>query len=84
MREKTRHSKLPRILDDYLNDTGQMHGHGQLSESHLLNEAEWCLYNAYANEASAAYEYHPSSKAALERWVAAMRDKGVMPHRDFD
>lgn len=78
----------PKILEHYLEATEQWdeaRRRGvELSEAHLLNEAEWCLYNAYENEASAAYGYHPSSKAALRRYVDALRAKGVEPRRDFD
>ena len=77
--------RRPRILEHYLESTDQStREHEPLSEAHLLNEAEWCLYNAYESEASAAYEYHPSSKAALRRYVEALRAKGVEPRRDFD
>ena len=77
--------KRPKILEHYLEATDQStREHEPLSEAHLLNEAEWCLYNAYENEASAAYEYHPSSKAALQRYVNALKAKGVKPCRDFD
>lgn len=77
--------KRPRILQDYLESTDQASSeHEPLSDAHLLNEAEWCLYNAYDNEASGAFEYHPSSKAALRRYVEALRARGVMPARDFD
>ena len=77
--------KRPRILQDYLAATDQSSvQHEPLSDAHLLNEAEWCLYNAYENEASAAYEYHPASKAALARYVDALRKLGVTPARDFD
>lgn len=75
--------KLPRILDDYLEGTDQ-YSCGPLSDEHLLNEAEWCLYNAYENEASAAYEYNPKSKLALKRYVERMRSAGIVPERDFD
>lgn len=75
----------PKILDHYLELTGQnTPEHEPLSEQHLLNEAEWCLYNAYENEASLAYGYHPSSKAALKRYVQKLKDKGIQPKRDFD
>lgn len=77
--------KRPRILQDYLCSTGQStREHEPLSESHLLNEAEWCMYNAYEVESSGAYEYHHSSKAALRRYVEALRSQGVKPARDFD
>ena len=77
--------KRPRILEDYLFSTDQSTvEHEPLSDSHLLNEAEWCLYNAYENEASAAFEYHHSSKAALKRFVDDLRSRGVQPSRDFD
>lgn len=75
----------PRILRDYLSSTDQSTREREpLSESHLLNEAEWCLYNAYENEASAAFEYHHASKAALGRYVDLLRAQGVKPARDFD
>lgn len=77
--------KRPRILKDYLCTTDQStREHEPLSESHLLNEAEWCLYNAYEVESSGAYEYHHSSKAALRRYAEALRAQGVKPARDFD
>lgn len=77
--------KRPRILEDYLFNTDQSTAeHEPLSDSHLLNEAEWCLYNAYENEASAAFEYHHASKAALKRYVDDLRSRGVQPSRDFD
>ena len=75
--------KLPVILDDYLEGTDQ-HSRGKLSKAHLLSEAEWCYYNAIENEASAAYEYHFSSKAALKRFIDKLRAEGVEPRRDFD
>ena len=74
---------LPRILEDYLASTDQL-SHWPLSDAHLLNEAEWCLYNAYENEASGAFGYHHSSKAALRRYVDRLRAAGVEPQRDFD
>ena len=84
VKEGSEKLKRPRILRDYLESTDQANGeHEPLSAAHLLNEAEWCLYNAYENEASAAYEYHPSSKAALRRYVEALRARGITPARDF-
>ena len=84
-RKERERLKRPRILQDYLSSTDQStREHEPLSESHLLNEAEWCLYNAYENEASAAFDYHHASKAALRRYVDSLRARGVNPKRDFD
>lgn len=75
--------KIPKILDHYLESTEQ-YSKAVLSKAHLLNEAEWCYYNAIENEASAAYEYHPQSKKALKRFIDELRAEGVEPKRDFD
>ncbi len=75
-------SKIPAILDHYLEVTEQ-YGRGPLSEAHLLNEAEWQLYQS-TQEGSWAYEAHPMQKKALRRYVERLRAKGVKPKRDFD
>lgn len=74
---------LPRILVEYLERTEQF-SRGPLSEAHLLNEAEWCLWNAICEEGSSAYAAHPASKKALERYVDRQRAKGILPKRDFN
>lgn len=75
--------KLPKILVGYM-DTIDLLCDDDLSKERILNEAEWCLYNAYQNEASAAYSYHPQSKMALQRFVENLREEGIKPERDFD
>lgn len=79
--------KLPRILADWLDDTDQMRtarGMGiELSDAHLLEEAEWCLY--CQNENSYAFDgYHPSSWAALRRFVDKLKAEGIKPAHDFE
>lgn len=74
--------KLPTILNDYLFETGQA-SHMPLSESHLLAEAEWQLYQC-GQEGSAAYEAHPMQKKALRSYVMRLRNKGVVPKHDFE
>lgn len=80
--------KIPRILDDYLESTEQWASAYQrgieLSDAHLLKEAEWCLYNAYQNEGSSAYNYNGSSKAALRRYVERQQAAGIRPAHDFE
>ena len=79
--------RIPRILEDWLNDTDQdmmaKHRGITLSDAHLLEEAEWCLYcqgeNSYAFDC-----YHPSSWAALRRFVDKLRSAGVQPKHDFE
>lgn len=83
-------ARLPIILDHYLEDTEQKvrakteSPNGKLSESHLLMEAEWCLYNASGNEASAAHEYTAARKRSLQNYVNRLKAKGVEPKHDFD
>ena len=74
--------KLPTILEHYLEQTGQF-DRKPLSEAHLLNEAEWQLYQCY-QEGSRAYMSHPMQKKALKRYVERLKAKGVVPKRDFD
>ena len=78
--------KTPRILDDWLHSTGQYgmaKEHGQpLSEAHLLEEAEHIMESQYWNEYSFD-GYHPSSWAALRRFVDRLHAKGVEPAHDF-
>lgn len=81
--------KVPKILDHYLESTDQYaraRERGlELSDAHLLAEAEWCLYNAQDNEASCAYmDYNASSKAALSRYVDRLRARGIEPRHDFE
>lgn len=81
--------KIPRILDHYMEGTEQYaraHQMGiELSDAHLLKEAEWCLYNARYNEGSSAYmDYNGSSKAALARFVDKLKAAGVEPRHDFE
>lgn len=82
-------AKLPKILKEWLEDTEQF-GRARelgitLSDSHLLAEAEWCLYNCYENAASTGYfEYTKQAKAGLRRWVNRMRANGVTARHDFD
>lgn len=75
-------NKIPRILSDYLYQTGQM-AHWPLSDEHLLKEAEWQLYQC-GQESSGAYEYPHQSKAALRRFVERLRNEGVEPKHDFE
>lgn len=77
------YGKLPIILDDYLEVTEQ-YCMGELSQEHLLNEAEWCYYNAIENSGSSAYQdYHTNSKKALKRYIDRLRSEGIKPSRDF-
>lgn len=73
---------IPRIVYDYMYDTGQLSRNP--SEEHILNEAEWCLYNAEENPASGAFEYPAQSKTALRRFCERQRAKGIVPSRDFE
>lgn len=81
--------KLPKILQDYLESTDQIAHAQELGvniyedKAHLLNEAEWCL-SQIKNESAEAYQYHPSSKKALERFVDRLRADGVVPSNLFD
>lgn len=81
-------ARLPIILEDWIRDTEQ-HAMARergisLSDSHLLAEAEWCLYNCYENDASGSFDYSPQAKAGLRRWVMRMKAKGVKARHDFD
>ena len=69
-------AKLPTLLEDYLDKTEQ--DWWDYSEGSLLNEAEWVLYKCYDGE-SCYTEAHPSSKAALRRYVDRLRAAGVTP-----
>lgn len=75
-------SRIPTILQQYLEATGQT-SHFPLSKAHLLNEAEWQLYQC-DQEGSCAYEAHPMQKKALSRYVEKLRAEGVKPKRDFE
>lgn len=82
-------AKLPKILHEWLEDTEQFDRARELgitlSDSHLLAEAEWCLYNCYENAAGTCYfEYSAQAKAGLRRWAKRMRANGVRPSHDFD
>lgn len=74
--------KIPTILDHYLEVTEQ-YCRGTLSEAHLLNEAEWQLYQC-EQDGSWAYEASRKEKRELARFVKMLRAKGVKPERDFD
>ena len=82
--------KLPRILNEWLEDTEQYRSakekspSGTLSEAHLLAEAEWCLYKCTDEESAFFDEYHPASVAALRRYIGRLRAKGIRPAHDFD
>lgn len=75
--------KLPKIVEGYMETTDQFCMQ-PFSKEHILNEAEWCLYNAYQNSGSAAYAAHHQSKKALRRFVEKLQSNGIKPKRDFD
>lgn len=68
-------TKIPIILEEYLERTGQL-DHWPLSEGHLLEEAEWQLYQC-DQEGSSAYEHSRADKAALRRYVNRLKKKGA-------
>lgn len=74
---------IPTILEGYMETTEQF-CEDPLSKEHILNEAEWCLYNAYQNEGSAAYAHHPRSKTALQRFVDMLRSDGIKPKDELN
>ena len=79
--------RIPRILDDWLIDTGQYglareHGQQRLSDAHLLEEAEHIMEDQGWNPDSFG-GYHPSSWAALRRFIGGLRERGVEPDHDF-
>lgn len=71
-------AKIPSLLEEYLDCTEQdWHGY---SDGSMLNEAEWVLY--LSNDGESRYgEAHPSSKAALRRYVDRLRAAGVKPDK---
>ncbi len=69
-------AKVPSLLVDYLDCTEQ--DWQDYSDGSMLNEAEWVLYKCYDGE-SRYCEAHPSSKAALRRYVDRLRAAGVKP-----
>lgn len=73
--------ELPTVLAQYLETTGQL-DRGPLSESHLLNEAEWVMYKS-GQDGSVAHGANQSQKEALRRYVGRLRARGVTPRRDF-
>lgn len=65
-----RQLKVPRILDDYLDDTEQVIS--KMSKSRILNEAEWCLWNQ-RNIDDETLKYHHSSVKALEVYIEKLK-----------
>lgn len=73
-------TKLPTILDQYLETTGQ-YSH-VMSKAHLLNEAEHLIYQC-DQDGSAAHDAHPMQKKALKRYAEMLKSEGIKPARDF-
>lgn len=75
------------MLDDWLRDTGQL-SRGPLSDAHLLAEAEHVWESAHTAELGSSTgmygDYHPSSFAALGRYIERLRSIGVEPKHDFE
>lgn len=71
------------MLEDWLRESGQ-DARGQLSNAHLLAEAERVWEESHIDESGTCDGYHPSAVTALRRYIDRLRSIGVKPAHDFD